>query len=217
MDGNDYTTQLGWLSSTSPLEQVAHQVHPVSSAQALEESVRVSPIKSTDLIEIRARHQHAAESANVVHGIIEAYREHREGEAIEGINEMLGKLQESIDRYESRVGKYPNPPSRMIQDLLHRPPGVDIPPFNNPDLAPDRKRQQEIGKLNGLRQMKRNLQQQLMILEPVVLIHQQPSIPTDPIPRHFARNLALGTSSGLLAGLLLALPLIAILNRRKRT
>lgn len=226
----EIATQAELLTSDSLLNEVSERLdlpmawnlpqHEVTAK--LKHSMSVQSIRGTDLLEVTARLHQPEQTKEVVDTLVEAYSERINQGVKNSQEEALAEIRTAIHGQEDSVEEK----RKVLATLTRQKTGggdaeapMDLLPESQGvrDLALEEARADYETSKQLLEQLKIKsvtLAMEHKTIEALVTVHSSAVTPHAPVSPNIPRNLVLGTLAGLLGGLILALPLMALLNRR---
>jgi capsular polysaccharide biosynthesis protein len=177
----------------------------------LKDAVQVMKIRGTDLLSIKVRTTDPIEACDIARELVTVYREWRTEMEKESLDARLEALKKAVQKQEDEVEQ-----ARKDLQILMEIKGIET--LANDVVAVEAKRNFE-QKSDVYDAMKLKLVREEIdssLIETDIVIHAEPVIPTMPVglsDRLLKLNWMAG---GVLFSPLLALPVMALLNRRRR-
>ena len=209
-------TQIELLTSDTVLRGVSEKLDlaqiwalPQHELNAkLRRSISVKSITGTDLLQVSSRLPDPELCKQVTETTVEAYSDMRKQAQSERHEASRAELRDAIRRQEDSVEEK----RKVLTRLQSTETSVGAPePLGFADARADFETSQRLLEQLKVREIGQQMEQRLA--EKPVIVHSSPIVPHIPVSPHVPLNLALGAICGLLAGLILALPLMALLNR----
>jgi capsular polysaccharide biosynthesis protein len=176
-----------------------------STVQILKSIIVVESIRETDLVSVKVRHTNKEDARDIAAEVVEAYKRYRMELESKSVEKMVNELKQE-DTVEER--------RKVVPDLRHRwKPALE----NQDGTDLDAKRDFEI-ELGLLEQLKLRLITQEIeqgFSGDIIVVHEEPVISDITISPNVTLNLVRGLAAGTLISPFLALPLMALMNRRK--
>jgi len=178
----------------------------------LKKIVVTENIRGTDLISIRVRHTNKEDARDIAAEVARAYKGYKMELDSKGAEMMLNELKKAVREQEDKVEE-----RRSVLTTIVRIKGVNggSDPVDMQDYV-DAKREFE-SDMALLEQLKLKL-----ITDEIthvssgdtIVVHDDPVISDAPISPNVTLNLVLGLAAGLVISPFLALPMMALMNRR---
>lgn len=212
-------TQAEVITSESVLNEVAEKLDLVTAwnvplpeiTAKLKHTISVKHIRGTDLLEVSARLPLPESSRDVVESVVETYTNRRNQVLNEAHQQGLAELRDAIQAQEDSVEEK----RKVVAQLMTAEGSPEAAPADNlamEDARADLTTAQSL--LEQLKIKEVGAQMEHKLIASPVIIHSAPIMSHVPVSPNIRLNLVAGTAVGLLGGLLLALPIMALLNRR---
>lgn len=178
----------------------------------LKKIVVTENIRGTDLISIRVRHTNKEDARDITAEVARAYKDYREEIESHGTEAMILELKKAVREQEDKVEE-----RRKVLTTIARIKGPNggSDPVGVQDYV-DAKREFE-SDMTLLEQLKLKLitgEITQGLPSQTIVVHDDPIIADSPISPNVTLNLVLGLAAGLVISPFLALPMMALMNRR---
>jgi uncharacterized protein involved in exopolysaccharide biosynthesis len=212
---NHFGTEFEIIKSRNTLLRVVESldlpsrwaIHPEGAIDILKTIVKTENIEGTDLCSIKVRHTNKLDARDIALEVVSAYKEYRTEIEEKHVEKVINGLKRAVREQEDKVEE-----ARKILTTIARA-NLEA---GSPDYD-DAKRDFEMN-LSLLEQMKLKLLSESIdqdIGETYVYIHDEPVISDAPVSPNVTMNLVTGLIGGALISPFLALPIMALMNRRK--
>ncbi len=208
-----------------------------TAIQILKGLVIASNIAGTDLISIKVRHASKEDARDIAAEVAKAYKSYRSEienrETDKALYELNKAVRDQEDKVEERrkvlativrtKGPFDDAKEAIDKSAVDKP-GVQPPGEQSQEEAirraldaqdyVDAKRDFETDQ-DVLQKLRLNQISSLMrgkMTEESIVIHEEPQISQSPVSPNVTLNLMLGTAGGFVIGLIMALPVMAIMN-----
>jgi len=216
----EIATQAELLTSDSLLNEVSERLdlpmawnlpqHEVTAK--LKHSMSVQSVQGTDLLKVTARLHQPEQTKEVVDTLVEAYSERINQGLKNSQEEALAEIRTAIHGQEDSVEEKRRIVTRLME-AASLPEAGDPDDFDLEDARADYETSKQL--LEQLKIKSVTLAMEHKTIEALVIVHSSAVTPHAPVSPNIPRNLVLGTLAGLLGGLMLAFPIMALLNCRK--